>query len=139
VSNVSNNGLRRVVITGSGIGSPAGYSVEDNARAWREGRAAFTEILRFNTKGSSVRWAGECPTPDPKRLPDRKVQKILRRKDVISLLVTLDAAKSAGIVHGKVDPERSPRTSSSSDNASMSPRAKELSTARPSGRSSCRS
>jgi 3-oxoacyl-(acyl-carrier-protein) synthase len=100
------NGLRSVVVTGAALATPAGYSLLENVTAWREGKHAFSEITRFNTAGSSVRYAGECPAPDIKKLPDRKVQKILRRKDVISLLTTLAVAESAKLEKGKVDPER---------------------------------
>lgn len=97
---------RKVVITGAGLASPAGYTLEENYTAWRQGKHSFTEIQRFNTAGSSVKYAGDCPEPNLKRLPDRKVTKILRRKDVISLITTLDTAANAGIEKGKVDPER---------------------------------
>jgi 3-oxoacyl-[acyl-carrier-protein] synthase II len=97
---------RQVVITGASIASPAGFSLAENYAAWRERRPNFVEITRFNTAGSSVRYAGECPEPDVKKLPDRKVQKILRRKDIISLLTTLGCAEAAGIKKGEVDPER---------------------------------
>jgi 3-oxoacyl-[acyl-carrier-protein] synthase II len=98
--------LRKVVVTGIGIASPAGYTLEENYQAWRSGRNCFTEITRFNTFGSSVVYAGDCAAPDAKKLPDRKVQKILRRKDIISLLCTIDAAAHAGIKKGSIDPER---------------------------------
>jgi 3-oxoacyl-[acyl-carrier-protein] synthase II len=97
---------RKVVVTGLGIASPAGYTLEENYNAWRSGRNCFTEITRFNTFGSSVVYAGDCAAPDVKKLPDRKIQKILRRKDIISLLCTIDAANNAGIKKGSIDPER---------------------------------
>lgn len=100
------SGERKVVITGLGIASPAGFTLAENYDAWRTGRNCFSEITRFNTLGSSVCYSGDCPAPDMKKLPDRKVQKILRRKDVISLLCTIDTAASAGIVKGTLDPER---------------------------------
>lgn len=99
-------GKRKVVVTGMGIASPAGYTLAENFDAWRTGRNCFSEITRFNTVGSSVLYAGDCPAPDAKKLPDRKVQKILRRKDVISLLCTIDTAMNAGIARGTIDPER---------------------------------
>lgn len=97
---------RKVVVTGMAAGSPAGYTLEENYSAWKEGKSLFQEISRFNTTGSSVKFAGECPKPDAKKLPNRKVQKILRRKDVISLLTTLDAFGHAGLEQGVVNPER---------------------------------
>lgn len=97
---------RKVVVTGYSIGSPAGYTLEENRACWTGGKYCFSEITTFNLAGSSVRFAGQCPKPDVKKLPDRKVQKILTRKDVISLLVTLDAAQHAGLKAGTFDPER---------------------------------
>jgi len=97
---------RRVVITGAAISSPAGYTLAENSGAWWNGHCSFTEITAFSTKGSSVRYAGQCKDPDVKRLPDRKVQKILRRKDVISLLTTIAAAENAKIFKGDFNPDR---------------------------------
>lgn len=97
---------RQVVITGAGLATPAGYTVAENVAAWRTGRACFREISLFKWQNTTVRHAGECPNPDVKKLPDRKVQKILRRKDVISLLTILETAKEAGVVKGTLKPER---------------------------------
>ena len=97
---------RSIVITGMGIGSPAGYTLEENVAACWEGKDCFSPITRYETVGSSVKFAGDCPDPDTRLLPDRKVQKILRRKDVISLVTTLAAARSAGIFPHKTNPER---------------------------------
>ena len=98
--------VRKVVITGAGLATPAGYTVAENVAAWRAGKACFREITLFKWLNTEVRHAGECPNPDVKKLPDRKVQKILRRKDVISLLTILDTAKHAGVVRGTLNPER---------------------------------
>ena len=98
--------LRKVVITGVGLATPGGYTLDENYAAARAGKGCFTEITRFSTAGSSVRYAGDCPEPDVKKLPDRKVQKIMRRKDIISLLTCLDVAQRAGLQKGVMDPER---------------------------------
>lgn len=97
---------RRIVITGIGIGSPAGHTLEDNMVACWSGKNCFSPITRYETVGSSVCYAGDCPPPDTSILPDRKVQKILRRKDVISLTTTLAAAKSANLFPHHLDPDR---------------------------------
>jgi 3-oxoacyl-[acyl-carrier-protein] synthase II len=97
---------KSIAITGMGIGSPAGYTLEDNFAACWEGKECFSPITRYETVGSSVKFAGDCPTPDTRLLPDRKVQKILRRKDVISLITTLEAARSANLFPHQSDPER---------------------------------
>jgi 3-oxoacyl-[acyl-carrier-protein] synthase II len=97
---------RKVVITGAGLATPGGYTLDENYAAARAGKGCFTEITRFSTAGSSVRYAGDCPEPDVKKLPDRKIQKIVRRKDVISLLTCLDVAQRSGLTKGVMDPER---------------------------------
>ena len=70
---------RQVVITGAAMATPAGYAIEDNVAAWRQGKACFKEISLFKWENSQVRFAGECVAPDAKKLPDRKVPELLRR------------------------------------------------------------
>ena len=103
---MTNDATRSIVITGMGIGSPAGYSLDENFAACWDGKDCFSPITRYETIGSSVKFAGDCPAPDTRLLPDRKVQKILRRKDVISLVTTLAAARSAGLFPHNTNPER---------------------------------
>ena len=98
--------LRNVVVTGMAVGSPAGYTLDENIKAWDSNQCLFSEISRFNTAGSSVRYAGECPKPDIKKLPNKKVQKILRRKDIISLLTTIEAYENAKLIKEEINPER---------------------------------
>lgn len=97
---------RRIAITGAAIASPAGYSLAENFAAIWQGDARFVEMPGLGSKASLVRYVGACADPDPKRLPDRKVQKILRRKDVISLLTILETARNAGVTKGTLDPDR---------------------------------
>lgn len=97
---------RQVVITGVGIASPHGYELEPNMQAVWSGQGRFTAIEHQRAAETPVKYQGACIDPDPKRLPDRKVQKILRRKDVISLLTILETARSAGVSKGTLDPDR---------------------------------
>lgn len=97
----------RVAITGMAISSTLGDTLEANIEGVFGGKPRFAEITQHSMKGASVRFAGEVPRLDVARLPDRKVQKIIRRKDVISLITTINAADHAGIRQGvTVDPER---------------------------------
>lgn len=100
---------RNVVITGAAINSPHGDTLAGNFDAVWNGRSNFTEITEstgYNAQGSAVRYSGECRTVDIKRLPDRKVQKIIRRKDVVSLITILKAADHAKLGKGSYNPER---------------------------------
>ena len=98
--------MRKVVITGVGLYGPAGSTIESNKAAWYQPEHRFTEITRHNMDGSSVRFAGQCDKPNTKVLPDRKVQKILRRKDLISLVSNIDLANKFGLATAGIDPER---------------------------------
>lgn len=95
---------RRVVITGSAIASPHGYTVDENRQAWRAGKNNFSSVASPPLAASFA--VGMCPPPDTNKLPDRKVQKVVIRKDVIGLLTVLNAAKDAGFKTGSVNPER---------------------------------
>ena len=101
-----NSQERRVVITGLALHTAAGTSLEAHASSWWEGHSHFSTIDSYSTEGTSVRFAAQCPTPDLSRLPDKKVRKILTKKDLISLVTTIAAAEHAGVTAGTVDPER---------------------------------
>ncbi len=101
--------MRRVAITGIGISTAVGDDLLTNISSWREGRTHFGAVAAASgLLGTAVKYAGECPEPPASRLPDRKVKKILTRKDVIGLVTALEAASDAGIRPGtqNFDPER---------------------------------
>jgi 3-oxoacyl-[acyl-carrier-protein] synthase II len=97
---------RKVVVTGMAVSSPAGFELRPNIDAWYSGQSFFSEILSMNTKDLAIRWGGSCLQPPVNRLPDKKVQKILRRKDVIGVITTLAAAENAGLRKGEFNPDR---------------------------------
>lgn len=101
--------MRRVAITGMGISTAIGDDLAANISSWREGRTHFGEVSpATGLAGTAVKYAGECPEPPSSRLPDRKVKKILTRKDVIGMVTALGAAADAGIKPGSAnfDPQR---------------------------------
>ncbi len=104
-----NTKSRRVAITGMGISTAIGDDLAANIASWREGRTHFGEVgPATGLAGTAVKYAGECPEPPAARLPDRKVKKILTRKDVIGLVTALGAAADGGIKPGSAnfDPHR---------------------------------
>jgi len=84
----------RVVITGTSVITPVGSSVEEVFTAWREGRSNF--VTFDDGANSTIRFCGKSPSVDLTVLHDRKVQKVLTRRDVIGLVALMRAAKDAG-------------------------------------------
>jgi 3-oxoacyl-[acyl-carrier-protein] synthase II len=95
---------RRVVITGSGIYCPTGVDPQSAYQAWLNGRSDFTEFPDDEAK--LVRYRGQCKNLEVNLLHDRKVQKVITRRDVIGLIVANKAAKTAGIPDQRINPER---------------------------------
>jgi len=94
----------RVVITGTSVITPVGSSVEEVFTAWREGRSNF--VTFDDGANSTIRFCGKSPSVDLTVLHDRKVQKVLTRRDVIGLVALMRAAKDAGFPNEGYDPER---------------------------------
>lgn len=102
--------MRRVVVTGMGISTALGDDLSVNISSWREGQTHFSEVgPETGLAGTAIKFAGQCPEPPASRLPDRKVKKILTRKDVIGMVTALNAAANAGI---------RPKTSSAAESGS---------------------
>lgn len=99
--------MREVVITGVSLITPVGSSFDQCARGWREGIGSFEKITEYNPEDSKIRFAGVAPKPDAKKLPDRKVQKILRKKDINALLSCLGCLQDAGLTSNAYSSERS--------------------------------
>lgn len=97
---------RRVVITGLGIVSPLGNTVEE---AWSNvlaGRSGIGRITRFNAEGFASQIAGEVHNFDVERYLSAKEA---RRMDVFvryGLAAGIDAVRDAGIVATPQNAER---------------------------------
>lgn len=97
---------RRVVVTGLGIVSPVGNSVEE---AWGNilaGRSGITQITRFDTSAFSVKIAGEVKNFD---LAKYLTPKDARRMDTFihyGLAAAIDAFKDSGLIVTDANRER---------------------------------
>ena len=95
-----------VVITGVSFASPLGFDLSETSKIWRDGQAVFSPLEGENLAHSPVTAGGLFPTFDIKKLPDRKVKKILRKKDLVSLYTAIQAFEDAGLSKGGYDPNR---------------------------------
>jgi 3-oxoacyl-[acyl-carrier-protein] synthase II len=95
---------RRVVITGSGIYCPTGLDPQSVYQAWLNGRSEFSPFP--DDVAQLVRHRGMCKEIETNLLHDRKVQKVVTRRDVIGLIVANKTAKSAKLPDQRINPER---------------------------------
>lgn len=89
--------MRRVVVTGVGMLSPIGNSVEENFAALLEGKCGVAPIRYYDTEGRRVKVAAELKNLD---LEEHFSVKELRRRDrfvTLALLAAKEAMADSGI------------------------------------------
>lgn len=97
---------RRVVVTGLGLVTPLGLSVEETWKAMRAGRSGAAPIQRFDASGLDVRFACEVKHFDPLTVMDRKEAKRCDLYCQYAIAATHQALADAGLDGRLPDPER---------------------------------
>ena len=98
---------RRVVITGLGLISPVGNSVEEGWRNIVAGVSGIAPITRFDTSTFPVRFGGEVKNFDITQYISAKDARRMDRFIHYGLAAGMQAARDAGLdQEGAVDPER---------------------------------
>jgi 3-oxoacyl-[acyl-carrier-protein] synthase II len=100
------NGRRRVVITGMGVMSPLGQSVDELWDGLIHGRSGIDRIESLDTTHYPVKLAGEVRDFEPERYMDRKDARRMARFSQFAVAASLEATESAGLSDDAVDPER---------------------------------
>lgn len=90
-----NPNATRVVVTGISMTSPLGTDLMSAYGGWLRHEAQFTAPEQPNLSHSSINYVGRCADPQLSLLPNRKVSKILRRKDLLGLVTAHAAVKDA--------------------------------------------
>ncbi len=91
-------GAHDIVVTGSGVLCAAGKQPAEVWEAICAGRNALSPIQQWDTTGWPRRTAGEIQDLDPVALlKDRKIQKLIRRSDVLGLYAADQAVGTSGI------------------------------------------
>jgi 3-oxoacyl-[acyl-carrier-protein] synthase II len=97
---------RRVVITGMGVITPLGNTVQEYWQALLEGKSGAGPITQFDTSAYETKFACEVKGFDPMKYMDRK---LAQRADLFTLYgiaACQEAIKSSGLVLEQEDRER---------------------------------
>lgn len=97
---------RRVVITGMGVVSPIGNSVEEFLKSLKTGKSGIGLITKFDASEYKTKIAGEVKNFDPEKVIDLKE---IRRIDLFTqyaLYSAAEAVKNSGLDFEKEDPFR---------------------------------
>src|SRR2546423_8582585 len=94
---MSQNGRRRVVITGMGAVTPLGNAVETTWKTLLAGESGAAEITQFDSSDYFVHFACEVKDFDPARYIDRKQARRMDRFAQLILAAARQAEADAGI------------------------------------------
>ncbi len=98
---------RRVVITGMGLVSPLGDSVDAFWDRLLAGESGIDRLARIDTTGFAVTFGGECREFQPEQRIDRKQIKRLDRFAQMAISAATDAVRDSGFdFAGAAEPER---------------------------------
>ena len=97
---------RRVVITGLGVVTSLGQSVEELWTALVAGRSGVDTVRRFDVSKFDVRFGSECVDFDPSRYVDRKAAKRLDRFAQFAIGGAQQAATQARFESNGLDADR---------------------------------
>lgn len=97
---------RRVVITGMGVVTPLGCSVQEYWDGLLAGRSGISPIRRFDASAFDTHFAGECNSFNPERWIEPKAAKRMDRFAQFAVAAAIDAAQDSGLDFPRIDPHR---------------------------------
>ena len=100
------NGRRRVVITGMGVISPLGLTVDELWNGLIEGRSGIGYVQQIDTIAYPVKIAGEVRGFEPEQYMERKEARRMARFSQFAVAASEEAVRGAGLRPGSVEPER---------------------------------
>ncbi len=96
----------RVVITGMGVITPVGSSVDEMWASLVKGESGIGPVTQFDTSAYPTRIAGEVKGFDPTAWMDRKEARRTDRFAQFAIAAAVQAIKDAGLDMAKEDPDR---------------------------------
>src|SRR4051794_3407259 len=104
MTNASNNGRRRVVVTGMGAVSPLGNDVETSWRRLLAGESGAAEITQFDHSDYKIHFACEVKDFDPTVWIEHKEARRMDRFAHLALAAAMQARDDAGLdIHAEAD------------------------------------
>ncbi|MDR0723136.1 MAG: beta-ketoacyl-ACP synthase II [Treponema sp.] len=89
---------QKVVVTGMGVISPLGNSIQEFETALKAGKSGIRRITLFDTTGFEITIAGEVKDFDPSRWIDKKDARKMARFTQFAVAAAKDALEQAGLV-----------------------------------------
>jgi len=89
---------RKVVVTGMGVISPIGNSIEDLCTSLKAGKSGIGQITSFDTTGFDVTIAGEIKDFDPSLWMDKKEARKMARFTQFAVAAAAQALTDAGLL-----------------------------------------
>ena len=106
MTEITQNGRRRVVVTGLGAITPLGESVAEFWDGLTHGRSGIGPMTLADPTGYPSRIAGEVTGFDPEKYIDRREVRRLARFSQLAVVATNEAMANAGLKDGNYDGER---------------------------------
>lgn len=97
---------RRAVVTGMGILSPVGNTIEDFWKALIEGRSGVAPISRFDAERFTTKIAAEVKGFDPEAVIDKKEARRMDLSEQYAMAAAIQAVESSGLDLEKIDKNR---------------------------------
>ncbi len=99
-------GRPRIVITGMGMITPLGHTVEESWDSLLNGRSGIGPITQFDPTGLPAKIAGEVKEFSPKKYMDFKEARRMSRASQLAVAAATIALTDAGLANGLPNPER---------------------------------
>ncbi len=97
---------RRVVVTGLGMVTPLGNSVDETWQGMIEGRSGVARITKFDATGYPATIAGEVKDFDIREYVDKREARKMDAFSHYAVAASVQAMHDAGLPAGTFDPER---------------------------------
>ena len=98
--------MRRVVVTGMGVVSPLGNSLDETWQGIKEGKSGIANITGFDCTDYKVQIAAEVKDFDASQFVDKREARKMARFTQFAVAAAVQAVKDAGLTKETIDADR---------------------------------